>query len=466
MADSEAPRPRRRWRPSFGTVRARVTAIATVVVASVLVVTAVVLVVVQRRTLVDGLDTNVRQRADDIESAIAGGSVPPTLGGRGDEALAQVADVDGRIVAASANVAGAGPIAPPPDRREEIRTLHGLPVDDDAFRVLSRRVLTAEGPYTIHVAKSADDVDESVDALTRGLSLAVPAVTLLLGALVWWLTGRVLRPVESIRREVASMRGTDLGHRVPEPASDDEIARLARTMNAMLERIEVASERQRQFVDDASHELRTPLTRIRSRLEVAASEALDPDEARRTMRDLLRDVEHVQYLVDDLLLLARMDAVTGPASPALVDLDDLVFEDVARLRTLGRVRIDTSRVTGAQVVGNRPELARVVRNLADNALRHARTTVSFALHESGGDAVLTVTNDGSPIPPEHRDTVFEPFTRLDEARTADGGGSGLGLAIVERIVTAHGGTVAVDPAYVDGARFVVRLPAANGSAPA
>lgn len=440
---------------------------ATVIVASVLVATAVVLVHTQRRTLFDGLDTNVRQRADDIESAIADdGSIPPTLGGRGDDALAQVADVDGRVVAASTNAGGASPIAPPPVLREEIRTLRRLPIDDGAFRVLSRRVLTAEGQFTIHVAKSTEDVEESVAALTRGLALAVPAITLLLCVLVWWLTGRVLRPVETIRREVASMGGTDLGRRVPEPISDDEIARLARTMNAMLDRIESASEQQRRFVDDASHELRTPLTRIRSRLEVALSEPPEAGRTSRTMRDLLRDVEHLQYLVDDLLLLARMDAIPEAPSRALVDLDDLVFEEAERMQILGGVRIDTSAVSGAQVCGSRPELARVVRNLADNALRHARSTVWFALHEAEGDAVLAVTNDGAPIAAEDFDSVFEPFTRLDEARTADRGGSGLGLAIVRRIVMLHGGTVAVDPTYRDGARFVVRLPATTGSASA
>jgi signal transduction histidine kinase len=262
---------------------------------------------------------------------------------------------------------------------------------------------------------------------------------------VWVLVGRTLRPVERIRAEVSSIGLDELGRRVPVPAGDDEIARLAATMNEMLERLDGAHRRQQRFVADASHELRTPLTRMRTELEVPGG---DPDALRRSVLD---DVVTLQRLIDDLLVLARRDAGASTATRP-VDLDEIVLEEA---RAAGGV--DVSAVSAAQVRGDPAALRRVVRNLLDNARRHATARVAVAVREDGDVAVVTVDDDGPGIPPDRRAEVFRRFTRLDDARTS-AGGSGLGLAIVDAVVTEHGGAVAIDDSPLGGARVEVRLP--------
>ena len=330
-----------------------------------------------------------------------------------------------------------------------------LPIDEGNYRVLSRSV----GDVVIHTATPIDDVEESVAALRTGLAIAIPAVALLLGALIWWLVGRTLRPVESIRGQVADIGGANLHFRVPEPGSDDEIARLARTMNAMLDRVEAAAERQQRFVADASHELRSPLTRMRTELEVDLDHP-DTADLTATHRSVLDEVANMARLVEGLLQLARSDGASS-ANRKPVDLDDLVLAESRRLRADGVRRVDTTAVSAAQVLGDADQLNRVLRNLSDNAVRHAASTVRFATAERDGLATLAVTDDGTGVPAAERERIFERFARLDEARHADSGGTGLGLAIAREIVEGHGGTITVETAEGGGARFVVSIPAAT-----
>jgi signal transduction histidine kinase len=248
----------------------------------------------------------------------------------------------------------------------------------------------------------------------------------------------------------------ELDRRVPEPPGDDEIARLAVTMNAMLERLERSVSRQQRFVADASHELRTPLTRMRAELEVDDNDPANADPAA-TRRSQLDEIVGLQQMLEDLLILARSDAGTPDRAAGPVDLDDIVLEEL-RSRPPTSVTIDASRVSAAQVVGDAGQLRRVVRNLVDNAARHGRSSVVIELAEVGTSAILTVTDDGPGIPPERRAEVFKRFARLDESRTGDAGGAGLGLAIVHDIVSRHGGTIDVGEGPAGGARFVVTLP--------
>jgi signal transduction histidine kinase len=366
------------------------------------------------------------------------------------------------VVAASANVQGMAAAWDPVAARAEpsFRTVSHLALSDHPFRVLARRVESGPGVRTLVAGKNLDDVDESVRILTTSLTLAIPAVVTLLGFLVWWLTGRVLRPVESIRSEVASIQGTELHRRVPVPGSYDEISRLARTMNEMLDRVEHAIDQQRRFVADASHELRSPLTRIRSDLEVgiAHPHTRDPDS---TYRSLLADTISLQGLVDDLLFRARSESgsISRPSAP--IDLDDLVLEEARRLRGRGRVQVDVRAVSAARVLGDAEQLTRAIRNLTSNAERHAARTVTLELRENAEHSLLVVADDGPGIPVQHHATVFKPFTRLDEARSRDAGGSGLGLAIVHDIVEHHRGAVTIASSDGEGARFVVTLPRAD-----
>ena len=448
----------------FGTLRWRLTLVATAIVAAVLLVSAVGLVTVQQQLLTRGVDESLVQRADNIEKDVARGAIGTLLPSEGDreDSFLQLVDDRGHVVAASPNVRAQPAIAivPPARSGQVLRTVSEIPLSPHEFRVLARPVRTQSGTTTLIVAKNLDDVKESVSILATSLAVSIPIVLCLLAALVWWLTGRVLRPVEAIRAEVASIRGTELHRRVPDNGTYNEISRLARTMNAMLDRVQQATDRQRQFVSDASHELRSPLTRIRSALEIgiAHPESTDPDT---TYRSLLDDATQLQQLVDDLLFLARSESGVLDRPDAVVDLDDLVLAQVQQLRARGRVRIDASAVSAARVRGDANQLARAIGNLAGNAERHARTTVTFELGEHDGQSELVVADDGPGIPAEQHETVFKRFTRLDEDRSRDSGGAGLGLAIVLDIVARHEGTITIRSSDGGGARMVMSLPRAD-----
>jgi signal transduction histidine kinase len=448
-----------RLRRQLGTVRFRVSAVATLAAAAVLIVAGLGLLAAQRRQLTDSLDNTIRQRADDLTALVDGGRIPRALGGPIDpDTLVQIVTPDGNVLAAGPNVATPSPMAdpPPPNKTEVVRRVH-LPPDNGEYRLLSRRHVGPNGTNIIHVAGTLDDVRDSLRVLAASLTIAIPIVAILLAALIFWLVGRTLRPVEAIRAEVANIRGADLHRRVPQPPRDDEIGRLAGTMNDMLDRLERATNAQQRFVADASHELRSLLTRLRSELEVDAAHP-EVADLTATHRSVLDETIALQRLVDDLLLLARGDAgaVTGRREP--VDLDDIVLRHADRLRAEGRVTVDVGGVSAAQVIGDGGQLNRAMRNLVDNAARHARTTVAFTVSENHRLATLTITDDGPGIPEALHEHVFERFVRLDETRRAGDGNTGLGLAITRDIVEQHGGRITIDAAHVSGTRFVIVLP--------
>jgi signal transduction histidine kinase len=437
--------------------------LATLAVAAVLFIAGVALVAAQRSQLTANLDDAIRTRLDELSAMVTGGQIPGTLTDSTEgDMLSQVVGADASVLAAVASIAGDPPLAdPPPSGRSEVlRTIDKLH-NGSAFRVLSRRVDTAAGPVVVHVAGSLDDVRDSTRILATSLVVAIPVLLAVLAALIWWLVGRSLSPVEAMRSQVAGIGATGLHRRLSQPDGNDEIARLATTMNAMLDRVEDAAQRQQRFVADASHELRSPLTRIRTELEV---DFAHPDQAdlAATHRSILEETTHLQRLVEDLLQLARADALGATVAQDgrrdRVDLDDIVLRDARRLRADSRVQVDLSRVSAAQVPGDPDQLTRAVRNLIDNAARHARTTVTLGLAEHDHTAVLTVADDGPGIPPEQHERAFERFTRLDDARSASAGGTGLGLAITRDIIERHGGTIRIDADHRPGTRFTVMLP--------
>ncbi len=453
--------PRHAGRARAATLRSRLTLLATALVALVLLASAIALVASQQHLLTRGVDEALVQRADNVQEAVArkpAGTVLPGEGDREDSFL-QLLDSNGGVVASSANVAALPAVAAglAPHASPVFRTVSHVPLSSHDYRIYARPVSSAAGSRTLLLGKNLDDVKESVNILRTSLAVAIPIVLALLAALVWWLTGRVLRPVEFIRSEVASITGAELHRRVPVQPRDDEISRLARTMNAMLERVQQATDRQRQFVADASHELRGPLTRIRSALEVSLSypASVPPEES---YRELLTDTKELQQLVDDLLFLARSESGVHPRPDTTVDLDDLVLEQASRLRARGQVQTDVQAVSAGRVTGDPHQLARAIANLVSNAERYATTTVAFELHESAGTTVLVIADDGPGIPEDQRQAVFARFTRLDPSRSREAGGAGLGLAIVHDIVARHRGTVFVTGAHPTGTRIVMSFP--------
>lgn len=302
-------------------------------------------------------------------------------------------------------------------------------------------------------------VAHSVGGVRRSLYVAFPVLVGAAGAVAWVLAGRALRPVEGIRTEVESITGSTLDRRVPVPPAGDEVARLAETMNAMLDRLEDASVRQQRFVADASHELRSPVAAIRTELEVAQRTAT-PDEWPQVAARLLGEEARLEAIIADMLLLARLDEGTPAPDHVVVDLAEEAVEEARRRPgPAGGVVVEVDAPAPALVTGSRVQLRRAMANLLDNAGRHARTTVRLAVHERDGRVRLIVDDDGPGIAEEDRDRAFERFTRLDGHRTRSSGGAGLGLSLVRRIADLHHARTYIATAPLGGARVVLDLPA-------
>lgn len=332
-----------------------------------------------------------------------------------------------------------------------------VPHTEDPFVIVARGVRVEGREYAVLAAGRLASVDRALRQDALSLVVGVPLLSLLGGWAVWLLVSRTLRPVEQIRRAVEEISGVDVTGRVPVPPTLDEISRLARTMNALLDRIEYARESQRRFVADASHELRSPIAALGAGLEILADR---PDELPDLLPLLETETRQLASLTDGLLLLARADAGTLRHRRVDVDVDDIVGAEAARLRTAGLLQVE-AQVAAGRVVGDPDELHRAVRNLVDNACRFAATRVGLWVGQEQGEVVVHVDDDGPGIPPEERVRVFERFVRLDPARGRHHSGAGLGLPIVSSIVAAHGGSVAAEESPWGGARFTLRLPAAQ-----
>jgi signal transduction histidine kinase len=283
--------------------------------------------------------------------------------------------------------------------------------------------------------------------------LAVGAVLMLvlLLVLVRRAVRQALQPVEGIRSEVARISQVRGGGAVTVPPTGDEIARLARTMNEMLARLEKSDAATRRFVSDASHELRSPLATIRAAVEVSTQDGFDDDRDAVIRSETLR----LQSLVDDLLTLAKADD-GAPLAREEVDVDDIVAQEVRRVRATG-VPVEAS-IMAARVLGDRARIEQMVRNVVDNAVRHTTGRVGLSVDTEGDDVVVRVDNDGPPVPVADRETVFDRFARLEDSRRRESGGSGLGLAIVRTVARAHGGNAVATETSDGRCRFELRLP--------
>ncbi|MFI5565407.1 ATP-binding protein [Amycolatopsis japonica] len=307
--------------------------------------------------------------------------------------------------------------------------------------------------FTVYLFVSPWETLRTLATFDDTLVFFVPLAVLITALAAWLAAGRALRPVEAIRRELAEVSGSRLDRRVPVPPSRDEVARLATTTNETLDRLQKAYDQQERFVADASHELRSPLANLRTGLEVALTHAERADWPAVARRSLL-DVQRLQRITADLLQLAVEPA---KLPDDVVDLADVVGEQVAE-RALEPGPAVVSDVDGPAPVSGEPvQLERLLRNLLDNAVRHARSAVTVRLRCEAGEAVLEVVDDGPGIPPSDRERVFDRFARLDDARARDAGGTGLGLTLARDIAVRHGGTLRVEEG-APGARLAVRLP--------
>ncbi|MEN3358283.1 MAG: hypothetical protein V7637_2265 [Mycobacteriales bacterium] len=461
------------WRHRLTTIRVRQTSLALLVVGLALVVGGGLVLALVRRDLVGGAERQARQRAEETATLLRDGWLPtelptePPAGGE-DRVVVQVVDQQGRVRSASADLGGEGPLLAALPGAGTVtgtvrRSLGGERTD---LRVVGLRVVRpgagSAGTLSVYAASSLEPAHEATAATATGLAVAVPLLLLCVGVTSWRLVGRSLRPVEAIRAQVDQITPGQLDQRVVEPPGQDELSHLARTMNTMLDRLQRAQQRQRRFVSDASHELRSPLAAIRTRVEVGLAHP-DRTDWVALARAVHRDGDRLDRLVDDLLTLASASAAgatAGAAALEVVDLDEVVLDEVEAIRARGAVVVDLAALSPARLRCRPEQLRLIVRNLLDNAERHAAGRVEIGLAAGEATAELVIRNDGDPVPVAERERVFDPFHRLQPARDRASGGAGLGLAIVRDAVTAHGGQIWFADC-ADGAEVHVRLPFAG-----
>lgn len=460
--------PRAPW--ATAGVRARTSLVAIVVVGVVLAVGFALLVDRTRARLEDSIAAAAETRALDVAVLAEAGALPGTIIATVGEQHVQVVE-DGGVVAATFALDLVPPLSdvrPAPGEAvefelpesvfETIEEESGLLEDEGPYLLVARGYSAASGPGTVLVASSLDAAAAAVNALRPLLWVGWPVTLTAVGATVWFLTGWALRPVEAMTEEAEEISATALDRRLPVPRADDEIRHLAATLNQMLERIESAAVRQRQFVADASHELKTPLATVLTMLEVAAT---DPEfgDWETLLADLRRENERMADLVGDLLALARYDEGAPPASLSDVDLDQVLGRVSERIAgAFPDLAVDGRAIGAARVGGDEDALERLFVNLGMNAARHAVGRVTFASRVLDGAVVAVVTDDGPGIPEADRERVFERFVRLEESRSRPHGGTGLGLAVARAIARSHGGEVEIVDAD-RGAIVQVTLPA-------
>ncbi|AOY74117.1 two-component sensor histidine kinase [Paenarthrobacter ureafaciens] len=452
---------RKRWG-----IRKRATTTAMAVVAAALAVGGIILLVLLQTSLIAATESAARQKAQDVITQINDQDVTEAAQYIASTAhsgqIVQILDPAGNVLAASVPAATKEPLS---DLRpiagqtltRDVSSLQSIG-DEDEFLIIASGAQDGTGTYTVLVAATVQVQADTVATVGWFVLGATPVLLAVVGVAVWMLVGRSLRQVERIRGQVAAINAQRLDGRVDVPPTGDEIHALALTMNEMLERLEASDREQRRFVSDASHELRSPLATLGAGVEIAAA---DPSgETWNGMKDVLAgETARMRYLVEDLLTLAKTNDGTFSTKHTDVDLDDVMDQEIRRLRSTSLHRI-TAHLSPARVSGDPRRLSQVVRNILDNADRHANSCITIGLAAGPAGAVLTIDNDGPPIPLPERDRVFERFVRLDESRSRESGGSGLGLAIAAGIMASHHGTVRATETPEGNCRFELTWPPA------
>jgi heavy metal sensor kinase len=439
-------------------IRTRLTLVFAGLMLLVLGIAAAALLVSFRAELDRGVDSGLRLRA----AAILAAPGMPLDSARGDGVFAQLLDHEGRIIRSSPGE-GEAPLL----SRDEISSVGESAFFDSEFATTEETVPTrvlsvpAGNGSILVIGIDVDDQREAVARLTVLVAVGGPIVMLALTALGWVIAGAALRPVERLRSEAAAISIAEPSRRLPVPRTGDELARLAETLNGMLDRLHEALGRERRFVDEASHELRTPLGVLKAEVDLALREPRSREELEAALRSIAQETERLRRLTQDLLVLARSDHGRLPVHRTEFDLSDILervsAEFAGRARSMG-VRLRSSgEGVRARVDGDRVRQA--VENLVDNALRHTGGggEVVLRAERDGGRVHLEVSDTGAGFPGELLERAFEPFARADGDRKGDG--AGLGLAIVLAVAEAHGGTASVRNRPEGGASVRIDLPA-------
>jgi signal transduction histidine kinase len=451
-------------------IRVKVTAAFALALAAVLAGSGLYLYSRLSSHLALALDRDLRLRAQDVAALVAQphGSLARVGGGRfveRGESYAQLLSPRGRVLDATVPLARS-PLLSPPQLRAALRASFYLdepavPGLNEGSRVFVTAVRHRGAQVVLVVGATRQTGVETLASFRDELLVAGPVALLLACGIGYLLAGVSLRQVESMRRRAAAISADTPGDRLPVPPTGDEVQRLAETLNEMLDRLEGALARERDFVADAGHELRTPLALMRTELELALRQATSADELRDAVRRSSHEAERLSQLAEDLLLIARAERGRLPLRIERVDVDAL-FASVAsrfewRAEELGKT-LAAGVGSRLSVDGDRLRLEQAVANLVDNALRHGGAAVSLDAVAANGHVELHVRDDGDGLPPGFSGRAFDRFARPDSARA--GGGAGLGLAIVRTIAESHGGTAYVADAQPRGTDAWLSLPAA------
>ena len=441
-------------------VRVRAAMVAAVLVGVVATAGAWLLLDRVEQELLGGIRSDADAAAEEAAAAVRRGT--PHAAGPVPGALVEIFTEDGKPLTPTFGIISDQTTQPGSVETSTPPLLHAPPLDTapsyettvggTAYTVSTRRVGGPMGSIIVMAALPLEEVERSVAAIRDKLAFGVPILGVLASLMGWFLAGRALRPIERMRREVEAVSAMTIDRRVRPPRTRDEVGRLATTMNQMLDRLQQAAERQRRFVSDASHELRSPLATLRADVELGLAHPESADWSA-IAEGVLRDSQQLDALIDELLELARLEEQV----PALlrVDLADVLREESCRPRD---IPVTVCADESAMVFAEEKALISLVRNLLDNAARHAKSRVEARIRARNDEWLLDVDDDGPGVPEDLREQVFARFTRTDESRARTSGGVGLGLAIVDRVARSLGGDVSVGRSRLGGARFTVRLP--------
>ena len=443
-------------------LRARITIVSSTLFAIAILAGTVLLIGILRVSLIRSIDSSASKSGDDLADLFNKGNQPKVIlaGSSGD--YVQVVDANDRVLGSSPG-ADAIKAMLKFDDLARARDGHRITIAGDWAGIDSNLRVTGvpAGDDTILLATSLARLDQSVHILRTVSLVGCPLAVLIMAIATYWIVGRTLRPVAGLRlgaEEITAAGLADL--RLPVPDAQDEVQRLAVTLNAMLDRIDASTKRQRMFVGDAAHELRSPLASLRVQLEVAERLGSSTDW-HSVVEDSLVDVNRLELLVDDLLAMARLDEAGGALRHReMVELDCLVSRTVEGY-AMARVPV-TASVEPVVVEGDPDGLRRVIVNLIDNAVRYARTGVEVSvapgsLRSGPATVQLDIADDGPGIPAHERQRVFDRFYRVGGSRSRESGGTGLGLPIVRDLVRSHGGTVRLTD-NKPGLRAIITLP--------